>query len=51
MTADGADYVVEDHELGLFDFDEYEDAFRHAGLSVERLDGGPHGRGLFVGVK
>jgi SAM-dependent methyltransferase len=51
VTPDSADYIVEDHELGLFTAQEYLDAFSAAGLEAERLDGGPHGRGLFVATK
>ncbi|MER6154404.1 class I SAM-dependent methyltransferase [Streptomyces sp. NPDC001868] len=36
--------------LSLFDSATYEAAFRGAGLTVEYLQGGPNGRGLFVGV-
>jgi SAM-dependent methyltransferase len=36
--------------LSLFAAAEYEAAFRGAGLTVEYLEGGPNGRGLFVGV-
>ncbi len=51
VSAGSADYIVEDYELGLFTAQEYLDEFRGAGLTAERLDGGPHGRGLFVGTK
>jgi SAM-dependent methyltransferase len=37
--------------LSLFPRDAYETAFRAAGLAVEYLEGGPNGRGLFVGVR
>ncbi|GAA1078487.1 class I SAM-dependent methyltransferase [Nocardiopsis composta] len=39
------------HEITLFRRGEYEAAFTGAGLDVEYLDGGPSGRGLFVGVR
>jgi ubiquinone/menaquinone biosynthesis C-methylase UbiE len=48
VSADSADYIVEDYELGLFTTEEYLDALRVAGLVPERLDGGPLGRGLFI---
>ena len=51
VSVDSADYIVEDYELGLFTAHEYLDGFGAARLTAERLDDGPHGRGLFVGTK
>ncbi len=48
-TAEGVDYFVEHHELGLWAIDEYADAFVAAGLQVEHDPSGLIGRGLFVG--
>ena len=51
-TPDGVDSFVERHELAMFTWDEYEEAFRSAGLAVERLSEGLAGdgeRGLLIG--
>lgn len=51
-TPAGIDSFVERHELALFTWAEYEEAFRMAGLAVERLPKGLAGdgeRGLLVG--
>lgn len=45
----GAHHLVEHHRITLFPRAAYETAFTGAGLSVEYLEGGPSGRGLFVG--
>jgi SAM-dependent methyltransferase len=48
-TADGVESYVDRHELTLFTWDEYRDAFAAAGGTVTiREDGGPTGRGLVV---
>jgi len=51
-TPQGVDSFVERHELALFRLDEYEQAFRLAGLDLERLPEGLAGggeRGLLLG--
>ncbi|ALX06081.1 MULTISPECIES: class I SAM-dependent methyltransferase [Aeromicrobium] len=47
---DGVRHETEHYEITLFEREEYETAFRQAGLDVEYLEGGPSGRGLFVGL-
>ncbi|MFD4376798.1 class I SAM-dependent methyltransferase [Streptomyces sp. NPDC058486] len=44
-------HFVDRHVISLFSQEEYEAAFRAAGLQVEYLPGQPSGRGLFVGVR
>jgi SAM-dependent methyltransferase len=49
---DGVEHFTELHELTLFTDDETLAAFRSAALEVEHdPDGGPMGRGLYVGVR
>jgi dTDP-3-amino-3,6-dideoxy-alpha-D-glucopyranose N,N-dimethyltransferase/dTDP-3-amino-3,4,6-trideoxy-alpha-D-glucopyranose N,N-dimethyltransferase/N-methyltransferase len=42
-------HVVEHHEMRLHSDAEYQAAFTRAGLTVERREPGPTGRGLYVG--
>jgi ubiquinone/menaquinone biosynthesis C-methylase UbiE len=49
-TQSGIEYLVEHHRLTLFTYDEYEAAFRAAGLSYELDQPGPFGRGALVGM-
>ncbi|CAM5447561.1 dTDP-3-amino-3,4,6-trideoxy-alpha-D-glucopyranose [Streptomyces tendae] len=49
--AAGIQQFTEIDVLTLFTKEEYLSAFADAGCSVEFLDGGPTGRGLFVGVR
>jgi dTDP-3-amino-3,6-dideoxy-alpha-D-glucopyranose N,N-dimethyltransferase/dTDP-3-amino-3,4,6-trideoxy-alpha-D-glucopyranose N,N-dimethyltransferase/N-methyltransferase len=44
-------HIVEHHDLGLFEADEYESAFESAGIAVDRREPGFSGRGLYVGVR
>jgi SAM-dependent methyltransferase len=46
---DGIEHVVEHHQLRLYSDQEHRAAFERAGLTVERLEPGPSGRGLYVG--
>ena len=46
----GLRHFTEDLRISLFTREQYEEAFRRAGGTVEYLDGGPSGRGLFVGT-
>jgi SAM-dependent methyltransferase len=48
--AAGIRHFVDRHEITLFTREQYETAFRRAGLTVDYLPGGPSGRGLFAGV-
>jgi SAM-dependent methyltransferase len=45
----GLRHFTEDLVISLFTREQYEAAFRKSGATVEYLDGGPSGRGLFVG--
>ncbi|MEV5885286.1 class I SAM-dependent methyltransferase [Streptomyces sp. NPDC052020] len=47
----GVRHFSDVHHITLFHRAEYEAAFEAAGLRVEYLEGGPSGRGLFVGVR
>lgn len=49
-TPDGVSRFSEPMELALYTDAEYTGAFESAGLVTERLEGGPTGRGLYVGV-
>lgn len=49
--AAGVRHFVDRHEVTLFRREQYEDAFRAAGLDVRWHAGGPSGRGLFVGAR
>ncbi len=50
-TPAGVEHIVARHELGLFTAEQYEDAFRSAGLDVEHFPEALRGRGRYVGVK
>jgi dTDP-3-amino-3,6-dideoxy-alpha-D-glucopyranose N,N-dimethyltransferase/dTDP-3-amino-3,4,6-trideoxy-alpha-D-glucopyranose N,N-dimethyltransferase/N-methyltransferase len=47
----GIRHFVDIHRITLFSREEYEQAFRAAGCTVEYLPGEPAGRGVFVGVR
>ena len=49
-TLDGIEHLVDHHELTLFTDDQYQDAFRRSGLSVERVDSQMPGRDRYIGV-
>lgn len=50
-TDEGVRHASETMEITLFTRDQYEAAFVRAGCAVEFVEGGPSGRGLFVGVR
>jgi SAM-dependent methyltransferase len=50
-TPDGVEHLTEDHVVGMFTHEQYVDAFRRAGLAVERDPEGLMGRGLYIGVR
>jgi dTDP-3-amino-3,4,6-trideoxy-alpha-D-glucopyranose N,N-dimethyltransferase len=50
-TEDGIEHVVDHHELTLFAPEEYEAAFRQAGLAVAVVDSPLEGRDRYVGVR
>ncbi|QUH00049.1 class I SAM-dependent methyltransferase [Saccharopolyspora erythraea] len=50
-AVNGPRHHVEHYEITLFERQQYEKAFTAAGCAVEYLEGGPSGRGLFVGVR
>jgi len=49
-AASGIDHFDEHHELGLFSWDEYRQAFQRTGLAVEIDEDGFAGRGLILGT-
>jgi SAM-dependent methyltransferase len=50
-TPQGTQYLVERHELGLFETHEMHEAFVRAGFQVTYDDQGLTGRGLFLGLR
>ena len=50
-TPEGVEHATEEHVVGMFPHEAYVEAFRAAGLSVERDPEGLMGRGLYVGTK
>ena len=50
-SAGGIDHIVDHHELTLFTPEQYEAAFRGAGLSVQTADSPMPGRDRYVGIK
>lgn len=50
-TPNGVEHFTERHELGLFDHEEYVEAFEAAGLTVTYDSEGLTGRGLYIGVR
>jgi hypothetical protein len=50
-TSKGVEHRLELHELGLFDHQDYIDAFKAARLHVSHDAEGLDGRGLYIGTK
>ncbi len=50
-TPKGVEYFTEDHRLGLFSSETYQDAFKKSGLDVIHIEDGITDRGLYVGIK
>jgi ubiquinone/menaquinone biosynthesis C-methylase UbiE len=50
-TSKGIEHFTEHLEMGLFDHEEYMDAFTRAGLQVIHDPEGIFGRGLYIGIK
>ncbi len=50
-TSEGIERFSERHELGLFTFEEYEEAMRDSRLNVLLDPEGLMGRGLFIGIR
>jgi len=48
--AGGVEHFTENHELRLFRWSDYTDAFRRAGLDVDTEEKGLFGRGLLIGT-
>ncbi|GAA2780357.1 class I SAM-dependent DNA methyltransferase [Crossiella cryophila] len=46
----GIRHFTDTHVITLFTREQYETAFERAGCAVDYVEGGPSGRGLFVGV-
>jgi hypothetical protein len=49
-TADGSEHLVDHHELTLFTPDDYEDAFRRAGMGVETVESPMPRRDPYIGI-
>jgi dTDP-3-amino-3,4,6-trideoxy-alpha-D-glucopyranose N,N-dimethyltransferase len=49
-TSSTIEHFVEIHRMTLFGVDQYESAFRRAGLSYELVQPGPSGRGALIGM-
>jgi hypothetical protein len=50
-TSSGIEHLTEHLEMGLFDHQEYMDAFARAGLNVVHDPEGIFGRGLYIATK
>jgi hypothetical protein len=50
-TKKGIEYFVENHDMGLFSYEEYMYAFETAGLKTVHYKEGLNGRGLYIGIK
>jgi SAM-dependent methyltransferase len=50
-TSKGIEYIAEKHELGLFEDEDYREAFQRAGLKVIHDTKGLDDRGLYIGIQ